>query len=114
MSAGFNRVPLTWETTGDERLLAYENALHLHGLLTDALNTAVLADGGEDLDAAAYAIASASPIVLGERSTVSMPDGRRVFTVRQAIAQAEMLNALLPDLAAEAFKARREREARQN
>ena len=107
-------IPVSWASTGDERLLAYENALALHGLITDALNAAVLADAGQDLDAAAYAIRSDSPIVLGERSTITHDDGRRIFTVRQTIAQAEMLNALLPELAAEAYKAKCEREARAN
>lgn len=101
----------SWAITGDQRHLAYENACELHGMLTDALNDLAAKGDNVDLDDIAFVIASDSDVVLGEQGRRLM-DGRMGFTGAQVIAQAEMLGALLPELAREAHNATGEWRAR--
>lgn len=97
--------------SGDRRHLAYENACALHGMLVDALND--LAEKGDNVDLGdlAFVIDSESDVVLGEHGH-RLADGRMAYTGSQVIAMAEMLGALLPELAREAHNATGEWQAR--
>lgn len=97
--------------TGDRRHLAYENACELHGMLSDALNELAAKGDNVDLDDIVFVIASESDVVLGERGH-RLADGRMGYTGSQVIAQAEMLGAMLPELAREAHNATGEWKAR--
>lgn len=102
----------TYAATGDERLLAWENAAALSDLLNEALTVyAVKHRRGRtpDLDDDALVMVSESDVVLGERGT-RLLDRRVRFTYRQVMNMADMLGALLPFLAAEAHAARVDHE----
>jgi hypothetical protein len=93
-----------WAISGDRRHLAYENACALHGMLSDALNELSAKGDNVDLDDLAFVIDSESDVVLGEHGS-RLSDERLAFSGMQLLAMAEMLGAMLPDLAREAHNA---------
>jgi hypothetical protein len=104
----------TWAATGDDRLLAYENATALADLLNDSLTTYKVRDrqgNPPDLDDVGFVIESVSDVVLGERGR-RVDHGRVAFTYEQVVTMAELLGALLPVLAEEAHTARQEHARR--